>query len=128
MSDLLTLINPLVDIVSDYRTCPEIPGHPIKLHIVNNMTTIWLECFNCILNGIQRILVCITSFFIFVNRQCYHEKGDNSYQPLGDSNTQINLSATIEMRVAWIAKMVQCTKLHLKVRQIKSQGFDAQNQ
>ena len=32
------------------------------------------------------------------------------------------------MRVAWIAKMVQCTKLHLKVRQIKSQGFDAQNQ
>ena len=106
---MLTLINPLLDRVSDYRTCPEIPGHPIKLHIVNNMTTIWLESLNCILNGLQRILAWITSSFIFVNRQCCHEKGDNPYQPLGGSNTRIK-SATIEMRVDWIAKMVHCTK------------------
>ena len=38
--DSRTLINPLADVVSDYRACFEIPGHPIKLHLVNNMKTV----------------------------------------------------------------------------------------
>ena len=40
MSDSLTIINPMADLDSDYGTCPEIPGHPIKLGLVNNMKTI----------------------------------------------------------------------------------------
>ena len=60
VSDLLTLTNPLADLVSDYRICSEIPGHPIKLHSVNNMKTIWLKCLSCYFNGPHRILAWIT--------------------------------------------------------------------
>ena len=40
VSDSRTLINPLADVVSDYISCFEIPGHSIKLHLVNNMKTV----------------------------------------------------------------------------------------
>ena len=46
VSNPLTLINPLDDLARGYRTCPEIPGHPIKLQFVNNMKTILLKRFS----------------------------------------------------------------------------------
>ena len=33
VSDFLTPIKPLADLTSGYRTCPGIPGHPIKMHV-----------------------------------------------------------------------------------------------
>ena len=56
LCDLLTVINPLADLVSDYRACPEIPGHPIKLHFVNNMNGVsrlyckWVTANSCLEN------------------------------------------------------------------------------
>ena len=37
VSNLLTLIYPLVDLASAHMKCPENLGHPIKLHVVNNI-------------------------------------------------------------------------------------------
>ena len=36
----LTLIDPLPDLVLVFMMCPEISGHPIKLHLVNKKKTI----------------------------------------------------------------------------------------
>ena len=35
VSDSNTLINPLANLATDCGASPEIPGHPIKLHLVN---------------------------------------------------------------------------------------------
>ena len=60
LADLLILINHLADLISDYKTYPEIPGHPIKLHLVNNIKqydwSVLLTLYLCL----QRILAWIT--------------------------------------------------------------------
>ena len=50
----VSLIYPLADLTIVYTTCPEISGHPIKLHLVNSMKTIWLKwsTINSCLNNI----------------------------------------------------------------------------
>ena len=74
---------PLADLASIYMTCPEISGHPIKLHLIaNNVKTIWLKCLNCSLNVLQRQIswiFCKETFFFQVKdfrllSNCCHVK------------------------------------------------------
>ena len=103
VSNSYARISPLVDLVSVYMMCLEISGHPIRLHVTNNMKnkmTVCLVIFKhptmifC-LDSISPISYILLVYFannviFFSNKLTYlmkYGKGDNSYKPIGGRNT-----------------------------------------